>query len=113
MVNFMKDPGRKIKCMVKVYYYGRMERNIKVTLLMINVRDKVHFHGLMVDNIQENGNQENNMGKDAIYQRKARKNKANGIMVVKYNGQKNDNSNNHDILGFPRFHVFLLLVYIS
>ena len=48
MVELMKGNGKMGKCMGKVYIFGRMGENIKVSTLMIRNMEMGNFIGLMV-----------------------------------------------------------------
>ena len=90
MVNFMRGIGRKIKCMDKEHFYGRMENAMKVNLLMINVRVRAISLGQMGDNTLASGSKGNSMEKVATYQKRGQREQVNGIMEEKCNGLTNE-----------------------
>ena len=57
MENFMKDHGRRTRCMDKEFCNGMMERDMKETFSMISVRDRVLSFGRMEENTLANGKQ--------------------------------------------------------
>ena len=66
MENNMKVSGVTIKCMVKVYLFGKTRRSIKVNLLMTSVKVMEHSVGLTEGSMLDNGKQASNMVMELI-----------------------------------------------
>ena len=63
MVEGMKDNGKKIKCMEKVYINGLMVGNMMEVIQMIKNMVMECICGLMVEGTKENGKMVYKMGK--------------------------------------------------
>ena len=60
----IQDNGKIIECMVKEFINGKMEGNIKVTILWIRNTEKELTFFLMEKNIKEIGKMESSMEKE-------------------------------------------------
>jgi hypothetical protein len=65
--------------MEKVYSHGKMEGNMKESIMKIKRKDMVHFIGLMEDNTKECGLMANNTEKEHLLQTMVSQEKVNGI----------------------------------
>jgi hypothetical protein len=51
----MRENGKTIKCTEKEFSHGLMAESMKVITLMIRNKVMVSLHGLMVENMMDNG----------------------------------------------------------
>ena len=66
MVKLMMDNGTKIKCMDMELWCGRMERDMKGTLVMIKEMVKEHLSGKMEEFMMVLGKMESNMEEENL-----------------------------------------------
>ena len=93
MEGSMKGYGRIIKCLGWGVQYGRMERNIMGSMLMIKRKAKARLNGRMGRNMLEIGFKGNNMEKAFLLMQRVRKGKVFGKMERGLNGLKNEITN--------------------
>ena len=82
----MKVNGRKTRCMDMDLYSGKMERNMRDSLLMIKEKVKVNSFGKMDVPMMECGEMGSNMGEVSLQQRMDLSVWESGRMVVKSSG---------------------------
>ena len=58
-----KEDGSRIKCMVRVFMFGKMEESMRVGILMIKSMGRESTTGLMGECLKENGSMEREKGK--------------------------------------------------
>lgn len=88
MVELMKDLGKKINFMERVFIPGETVDNMMVFMLKIKNKVLGHTYGLMVGNMKDFGTMENNTVKVNLLIVKVNQNQVYGKMVNVLNGFK-------------------------
>jgi hypothetical protein len=68
MAGLIMVNGKIIKCMAKEYLLGLMGEDMRVNILKIKSKVKVHSTGQMEENMLDNGEMESSMEKDYLWQ---------------------------------------------
>ena len=79
MIEYFKETGKTIKCMVRVFSLGLMVVNMKVNIKMTRNGDMVYLRGLMGVSTKEIGFKVNNTEKGYTHQIMVLKEKVCGI----------------------------------
>ncbi len=107
MVNNIKDIGKIIKCMEKVFLDGQMGVFMKGNMLTTKKMDLVGYNGLMVRYIKASGNQVFNMVKENIKVKMVYGNKDIGRTAKELNELF---TNKNDLIYFLNAGIYILII---